>query len=62
MFGLLWDLVVVVVVWCVGVGVCIDLLFGGLGVFGDELFCVCFEVVVLFDGICCYDGLMMNGM
>ncbi|MDN7624259.1 M81 family metallopeptidase [Burkholderia cenocepacia] len=60
--GLLWDPAAVAVAWRAGTGARIDLSLGGSGVPGDEPLRARFEVVALSDGICRYDGPMMNGM
>ncbi|HEM9005053.1 TPA: M81 family metallopeptidase, partial [Burkholderia cenocepacia] len=60
--GLLWDPAAVAAAWRAGAGARIDLSLGGSGVPGDEPLRACFEVVALSDGICRYDGPMMNGM
>ncbi|HDR9271011.1 TPA: M81 family metallopeptidase [Burkholderia vietnamiensis] len=60
--GLLWDPAAVAAAWRAGVGASVDLSLGGSGVPGDEPLRARFEVVALSDGICRYDGPMMNGM
>ncbi|HDR9487185.1 TPA: M81 family metallopeptidase [Burkholderia aenigmatica] len=60
--GLLWDPAAVAAAWRAGVGARVELSLGGSGVPGDEPFRGCFEVVALSDGVCRYDGPMMNGM
>ncbi|ONR77392.1 M81 family metallopeptidase [Burkholderia cenocepacia] len=60
--GLLWDPAAVAAAWRAGAGARIDLSLGGSGVPGDEPLRARFEVVALSDGICRYDGPMMNGM
>ncbi|WP_175835074.1 M81 family metallopeptidase [Burkholderia anthina] len=60
--GLLWDPAAVAAAWRAGVGARVEVSLGGSGVPGDEPFRGCFEVVALSDGVCRYDGPMMNGM
>ncbi|WP_175778530.1 M81 family metallopeptidase [Burkholderia anthina] len=60
--GLLWDPAAVAAAWRAGVGARVEVSLGGSGVPGDEPFHGCFEVVALSDGVCRYDGPMMNGM
>ncbi|MDN7997986.1 M81 family metallopeptidase [Burkholderia multivorans] len=60
--GLLWDPAAAAAAARAGVGACIELSLGGSGVPGDEPFHGRFEVVAVSDGVCRYDGPMMNGM
>jgi len=61
--GLIWDPAAVAAAHRAGVGASIDLALGGVaGVAGDEPLRASFDVVGLSDGVCRYDGPMMNGM
>jgi microcystin degradation protein MlrC len=61
--GLIWDPAAAAAAHCAGVGAFIEVALGGVsGVPGDEPLHARFEVVNLSDGVCRYDGPMMNGM
>ncbi|WP_419688415.1 M81 family metallopeptidase [Burkholderia theae] len=61
--GLIWDPAAAAAAHRAGVGAFIDLALGGVsGVPGDVPHHARFEVVKLSDGVCRYDGPMMNGM
>ena len=60
--GLLWDPAAAAAAARAGVGARIELSLGGSGVPGDEPLRGHFEVVAVSDGVCRYDGPMMNGM
>jgi microcystin degradation protein MlrC len=61
--GLIWDPATAAAAHCAGVGAFIEVALGGVsGVLGDEPLHARFEVVSLSDGVCRYDGPMMNGM
>lgn len=61
--GLIWDPAAVAVAHRAGVGASVELALGGVaGVAGDEPLRASFDVVGLSDGVCRYDGPMMNGM
>ncbi|ANA35649.1 hypothetical protein R82526_03032 [Ralstonia mannitolilytica] len=61
--GLIWDPAAVAAAQQAGVGAHVDLALGGRsGVAGDAPLQARFEVVRLSDGVCRYDGPMMNGM
>ncbi|AOR71111.1 microcystin degradation protein MlrC [Burkholderia stabilis] len=61
--GLIWDPAAAAAAHRAGVGAFIDLALGGVsGVPGDAPYHARFEVVKLSDGVCRFDGPMMNGM
>ncbi|MCA8304576.1 M81 family metallopeptidase [Burkholderia seminalis] len=61
--GLIWDPAAAAAAHRAGVGAFIDVALGGVsGVPGDAPHHARFEVVHLSDGVCRYDGPMMNGM
>ncbi|CAM2161517.1 microcystin degradation protein MlrC [Burkholderia cepacia] len=61
--GLIWDPAAAAAAHRAGVGAFVELALGGVsGVPGDEPVHARFEVVKLSDGVCRYDGPMMNGM
>lgn len=61
--GLIWDPQAVAAAQRAGVGASIELALGGQsGVPGDAPLQATFEVLGLSDGVCRYDGPMMNGM
>ncbi|MHA7683929.1 M81 family metallopeptidase [Cupriavidus sp. PET2-C1] len=61
--GLIWDPAAAAAAHRAGVGAIIELKLGGVsGVPGDEPLHARFEVVTLSNGVCRYDGPMMNGM
>lgn len=60
--GLLWDPAAVAAAQRAGVGGFVELALGGSGVPGDTPLLGRYEVVTLSDGVCRYDGPMMNGM
>ena len=61
--GLIWDPHAVAEAKRAGAGAMVELALGGIsGAVGDEPLLAQFEVLGLFDGVCHYDGPMMNGM
>ncbi|WDZ97029.1 M81 family metallopeptidase [Herbaspirillum sp. WKF16] len=61
--GLIWDPAAVAAARSAGEGNSVELALGGVsGVPGDEPLRARFEVLKLSDGVCRYDGPMMNGM